>query len=77
MSIKETYRDNPKLKRVGVQVPFTQEQVQEYIRCAQDPVYFTKYITIISLDKGIIPFEMYDFQKDMLKTFHEKSVCNC
>ena len=71
MTIKDTYRDNPKLKRVGVKVPFTQEQVQEYIKCASDPVYFAKYITIVSLDKGIIPFEMYDFQKDMINTFHQ------
>ena len=68
---KFTYRDNPKLKRVGVNVPFTQEQVQEYVKCAQDPVYFSKYVTIVSLDRGIIPFEMYDFQKDMINTFND------
>jgi hypothetical protein len=68
---KLTYRDNPKLKRVGVKVQFTQEQIQEYLKCAQDPIYFSKYITIVSLDRGIVPFDMYDFQKDMINTFND------
>ena len=62
MAVKENYRDNPKLKRVGIEVNFTKEQIDEYIKCAKDPVYFSKYITIISLDHGIIPIKMYDFQ---------------
>jgi hypothetical protein len=68
---KDSYRDNPKLKRVGIDYQFTKEQVDEYIKCARDPVYFAKYITIISLDRGIVPFDMYDFQKDMIRTFDE------
>jgi hypothetical protein len=67
---KESYRDNPLLKRVGVQVKFTEEQVQEYIKCAKDPIYFAKYIKIITLDEGVTSFNMYDFQEDMIKTFH-------
>jgi hypothetical protein len=67
---KESYRDNPLLKRVGVQVNFTEEQVQEYIKCSQDPIYFAKYIKIITLDEGVTDFKMYDFQKDMINTFH-------
>lgn len=68
---KESYRDNPKLKRVGIEYSFTKEEVEEYLKCARDPIYFAKYITIVSLDRGIIPFDMYDFQKDMIKTFNE------
>lgn len=67
---KESYRDNPLLKRVGVQVNFTEEQVEEYIKCSKDPIYFAKYIKIITLDEGVVPFKMYDFQEDMIKTFH-------
>lgn len=67
---KESYRDNPLLKRVGVQVNFTEEQVQEYIKCSKDPIYFAKYIKIITLDEGVTDFKMYDFQEDMIKTFH-------
>ena len=71
MASKESYRDNPLLKRVGVKVPFTEEQVEEYIKCAKDPVYFAKYMKIITLDEGLVPFDMYDFQKDMIRVFHD------
>jgi hypothetical protein len=68
---KESYRDNILLKRTGVKVNYTQEQFDEYVKCARDPIYFAKYIKIITLDDGLVPFEMYDFQKDMIKTFHD------
>jgi len=68
---KESYRDNILLKRVGVQVNFTEEQVEEYIKCSKDPIYFTKYIKIITLDEGVVPFKMYDFQEDMIRTFND------
>jgi len=65
-----SYRDNPLLKRAGIQLSYTQEQIDEYIRCSRDPIYFAKYIKIITLDDGLVPFKMYDFQKDMIQTFH-------
>ena len=70
MSSKETYRDNLLLKRVGVQLNYTQEQLEEYIKCAKDPIHFAKYIKIITLDEGVVSFNMYDYQKDMIRTFH-------
>jgi len=70
-ALKESYRDNPKLKRVGIEYNFTKDQVEEYLKCAADPIYFAKYISIISLDRGLVPFEMYDFQKDMMRTFND------
>jgi hypothetical protein len=69
---KESYRDNPLLKRVGIEHSYTQEQVEEYMKCAEDPVYFSaNYIKIVNVDKGLIPFKMWDFQKEMLALFHE------
>jgi hypothetical protein len=70
-SNKQTYRDNPNLKRVGVKQSYTQEQFDEYVKCAKDPLYFAKWIKIITLDEGLVPFTMYDFQKDMIRTFHD------
>lgn len=70
-TLKESYRDNPRLKRVGIEYKFTKEQVEEYLKCAADPIYFSKYISIISLDRGLVPFAMYDFQKDMMRTFND------
>ena len=37
----------------------------------RSPIYFAKYIKIVTLDEGLVPFEMYDFQKDMIQTFHD------
>lgn len=72
MSIEYSYRSNPLLKRCGVKIDFTPEQVEEYIKCAKDPVYFIQnYVNIVHVDRGVVPFEMWDFQKDMISTFHE------
>ena len=72
MAQNEIYLGNPNLKRANIAQNFTDEQVEEFIKCSQDPVYFiTNYIKIISLDKGLVPFDLYDFQSDMVEKFHE------
>ena len=69
---QEIYLGNPNLKKANVSTQFTKKQVAEYMKCAQDPVYFIrKYIRIVSLDEGIVPFDMYNFQEDMVGKFHK------
>ena len=71
MSQNEIYLGNPNLKKAGTQIQFTKKQINEWVKCKQDPIYFaTNYIKIISLDEGLVPFNMYDFQKDILRDFH-------
>lgn len=68
---KDFYRDNPLLKRVGVQYEFEQWQLDEYLKCSQDPIYFIRnYVKIISLDEGLILFDMHDYQEEMVNAFH-------
>ena len=70
-SKKIGYLGNPNLKASGVDIQFTKDQVKEYIKCANDPVYFIeKYIKIVSLDEGLVPFEMYGYQKDIIEKVH-------
>ncbi len=70
-SKKDGYLGNPNLKAAGVDVEFTKEQVQEYIKCSQDPAYFIqKYIKVVSLDEGLVPFGLYDYQKDIVEKVH-------
>ena len=72
------YLGNTNLKPAGVKVDFTKKQVEEYLKCAADPIYFAKnYIKVVSLDKGIIPFDLYDFQEEILKTLisHRHVIC--
>ena len=72
MTNKKTgYLGNPNLKAAGVDVEFTKEQVQEYIKCSQDPAYFIqKYIKVVSLDEGLVPFNLYEYQKNIVETIH-------
>ena len=72
MSNQEQYLGNPNLKKANVAQEFTPEQVAEVLKCSEDPVYFIKnYIKIVSLDKGLIPFDMYYFQEEMVQKFHD------
>ena len=65
------YLGNPSVKRDGVESQFTKEEIFEYKRCMDDPVYFAqKYVKIISLDEGLVPFELYPYQRDMFNHFN-------
>jgi len=69
---QKTYLGNPNLKRANVNVSFTPEQIQEYVKCSEDPIYFIKsYVKIVSLDKGLINFDMFDFQELFVNTINE------
>ena len=78
MSNYEHYLGNPLLKKANVPVEWTKEQVLEYQKCMEDPIYFIKnYIKIVSLDEGLVPFEMYDFQEDIVDTIHNNRFTIC
>ena len=67
----DVYLGNPNLKKANVAVDWTEDNIREYLKCKDDPVYFTeKYIRIINLDKGLVPFEMYPFQEKLVRNFH-------
>ena len=68
----DSYLGNPNLKKVGTPIEFTEEQIKEYLKCKEDPVYFAmNYVKIISLDEGVVPFKMWDFQKKLIQNFHD------
>ncbi len=65
-----SFRNNPKLKQVGVKQEFSLKELQEYSKCAEDPIYFIRnYVKIIHVDKGEIPFDLYSFQEKMIQNF--------
>ena len=65
------YLGNPNLKKANTPIEFSEEQVIEFVKCKDDPIYFArKYIKIVSLDEGLVPFDMYDFQEKMVEKFH-------
>ena len=70
--MSDAYLSNPNLKKVGVNIEFTQEQIQEYVKCANDPIYFVKnYVKIVHVDKGLIPLDLYEYQERMINTFND------
>ena len=67
-----TYLGNANLKKIGVPISFTEEQILEYQKCSKDPVYFIdNYCMIVTLDFGIQPFKLYDCQKTKIKLIHD------
>ena len=76
--MEDIYLGNPNLKKANVAQEFTQEQIEEFMRCAADPVYFAKtYMKIVSLDEGLIQFQPYDFQEKLIRNFHENRFNIC
>jgi len=72
------YLGNPNLKKANTAHEFTEEQVVEFIKCKQDPVYFAiNYLKIVSLDHGLVPFKLYPFQEKLIRNFHEKRFNIC
>lgn len=73
-----SYQSNPNLPNEQYRHAFTQSELDEYVKCSNDPIYFAKkYIKIINVDRGLIPFEMWDFQERMLQTFHDNRFSIC
>jgi hypothetical protein len=76
--MNDGYLGNSNLKRVGVTISFTEEEAQEFIKCASNPVYFIKnYVKIVNVDKGLVPFDMWDFQEEMVRDFHANRFSIC
>ena len=76
--MSEIYLGNPNLKKANTSIEFTEEQVKEFIKCKQDPVYFAKnYVKIVSLDEGLVQFNPYNFQEKLINNFHENRFNIC
>ena len=71
LQTNDHYLGNVNVKRDGVKHQFTEDEVKEYVKCGKDPVYFCKkYLKVISLDDGLVPFELYPYQEKMFEHFN-------
>ena len=78
MSDHGIYLGNPNLKKANTAIEFTEEQVIEFLKCKEDPVYFANnYIKIVSLDEGLTQFHPYHFQEKLINNFHENRFNIC
>ena len=74
----DVYLGNPNLKKANTEIQFTEENVKEFLKCKDDPVYFArKYIKIVNVDEGLVPFEMWPFQEKLIKRFHKNRFNIC
>ena len=72
------YLGNPNLKKANTAIEFTQDQILEFMKCKEDPVYFAnKYVKIISLDEGLTQFHPYHFQEKLINNFHNNRFNIC
>ena len=72
MPTSDIYLGNPDLKKANTTQEFTEEHIVEFLKCKSDPVYFTeKHIKIVNVDEGLVSFDMYKYQKKLIKNFHK------
>ena len=68
----EGYLGNVNLKKIGEEIEWSPELLKEYVKCANDPIYFAKqYIKIVHVDRGLVPFEMYPYQENITRKITE------
>ena len=76
--MSEVYLGNPNLKKANTSIEFTEENIIEFLKCKEDPVYFANnYIKIVSLDEGLTQFHPYDFQEKLIHNFHNNRFNIC
>jgi len=72
------YLGNPNLKNVAQKINWTEENLTEYMLCKEDSEHFIhNFVKIIHVDHGLVPFEMYDYQKDMVHKFNDNRFVIC
>ena len=76
--MSEVYLGNPNLKKANTSIEFTEDNIREFMKCKQDPVYFANnYIKIVSLDEGLTQFHPYHFQEKLINNFHDNRFNIC
>ena len=72
------YLGNPNLKNVAQKINWTEENLTEYMLCKEDSEHFIRnFVKIIHVDRGLVSFEMYDYQKDMVHKFKDNRFVIC
>lgn len=67
------YNGNKKLKQIGQEIAWTPETIEEYRKCKEDVLYFAKnYFKIATLDHGLVLFDPYPFQEEILKMCYDE-----
>lgn len=66
------YLGHLKLRKTGTKIEVSDNEMEEFVKCFNDPIYFLKtYCEIVSLDHGVVKFRPHAYQKKMLRLMHE------
>lgn len=72
------YNGNSALPRADAEIALTQEELAEYVRCTNDVFYFiNNYVKIVHVDRGIVPFQMWPFQEEIVRAFEDNRFVIC
>ena len=72
------YNGNALLPLPNAQVALSADELKEYIACSQDPIHFIQnYVKIVHVDKGIVKFKLYDFQREIVEAFEHNRFVIC
>jgi hypothetical protein len=64
------------IKRPNLKTSYTEDNLTDLVRCAEDPLVFMReFVKIQHPLKGAVPFELFPFQVDLVKGFHENRFC--
>lgn len=79
LPVRNCLRGNVLVKADHVKLELSPDHITEILRCQSDPIYFfSKYVRINALGKGLVPFEVFDYQKEVIKAFNENRFsCVC
>jgi len=75
---KLAYHGNRHLKKTDVSIQYSAEQLKEFVKCSRDPIYFIQtYVKIVNVDKGLVLFDPYEYQKKIITTSVENRFVIC
>ena len=63
--------DNDGVKKVGHREELTEDEISEILKCRDDPMHFiNNYCYTQHPEKGRVPLELWDYQKELLHIYH-------
>lgn len=67
-----SFRSNANLRPLGAQIEYSEEMIEELIKCKNDPIYFIKnYVKVVHPDRGLVLMDLYEYQERMIRTYHD------
>lgn len=66
---------NPNVKDAYQIQEFTEHQIQEILKCQNDPLYFIQNYVKITTRAGQELFKMHDYQKEIIENVHNHDNC--